>query len=215
MMRKFILKIGNWKLEIGKLNRGMTYVELIVVLSIFAVMSSIALFNYGTFQGKVDIKNLVNDIALKVVEAQKAATFGQLNSHTYITNWKPAYGVYFTLNSNGLADNKSFDYFSDLNNNTSYDDSVCSPSTLGGECLDKINITKGNYVSLLTMYYQDSSHQSINDVSIFFTRPNSGASFRSTSSLSTGISYLEIQVSSPRNYSANVRVYASGRLEIH
>jgi prepilin-type N-terminal cleavage/methylation domain-containing protein len=214
MMEKFF-KIKNRKPKILNWNGGMTYVELIVVLSIFAVMSSIALFNYGTFQGKVDIKNLVNDIALKVVEAQKAATFGQLNSHTYITNWKPAYGVYFTLNSNGLADNKSFDYFSDLNNNNTYDDSVCSVSTLGGECLDKINITKGNYVSLLTVYYQDGSHQSINDASIIFTRPNSGASFKSTSSLSVGISYLEIQVSSPKNYTANVRVYASGRLEIH
>ncbi|KKQ07855.1 MAG: hypothetical protein US18_C0006G0001, partial [Parcubacteria group bacterium GW2011_GWB1_36_5] len=53
-----------------KKNRGMTYVELIVVLSIFAVMSSIVLFNYGEFQAKVDIKNLASDIALKIVEAQ-------------------------------------------------------------------------------------------------------------------------------------------------
>ena len=48
-------------------NRGMTYVELIVVLGIFAVMLSISMFNYKRFQGKVDIKNLANDIALKLV----------------------------------------------------------------------------------------------------------------------------------------------------
>ena len=45
-----------------KKNAGMTYVELIVVLSIFAVLSSVAVFNYSEFQTKVDIKNLANDL---------------------------------------------------------------------------------------------------------------------------------------------------------
>ena len=47
----------------------MTYIELIVVLSIFAVMSSVVIFNYGLFQARIDIKNLASDIALKFVEA--------------------------------------------------------------------------------------------------------------------------------------------------
>ena len=52
-------------------NRGMSYVELIVVLSIFAVLSSVILYNYGEFQAKVDIKNLASDIALQIVQSQK------------------------------------------------------------------------------------------------------------------------------------------------
>ena len=59
-----------------KTNRGMTYVELIVVLSIFAVLSSVAIFNYGSFQDKVDIKNLGSDIALKI---PAGVTFGVLS----------------------------------------------------------------------------------------------------------------------------------------
>jgi prepilin-type N-terminal cleavage/methylation domain-containing protein len=197
-----------------KLNRGMTYVELIVVLSIFAIMSSISIFSYGSFQGKVDVKNLVNDIALKAVQAQKSATFGELNSHSYISGWKPSYGVYFTLNSNSLADNKSFNYFSDLNNNAVYDDTSCTPSNLSTECLEKITITRGNFISLITVYYQNSTNQSLNDVSIIFTRPNSGAIFKSTSSLSSGISYVQLTVSSPKNYISKIRIYSSGRMEI-
>ena len=56
----------------------MTYVELIVVLSIFSVMTSVVLFNYNEFQAKIDIKVLANDIALKIVEAQKSALSGKL-----------------------------------------------------------------------------------------------------------------------------------------
>ena len=48
----------------------MTYVELIVVLAIFAILSSVVMFNYGNFQAKVDIKNLGSDIALKIVRTQ-------------------------------------------------------------------------------------------------------------------------------------------------
>jgi prepilin-type N-terminal cleavage/methylation domain-containing protein len=56
--------------------RGMTYVELIVVLSIFSVISTIVIFNYKEFQAKVDIRNLANDVALKIVQAQKNSTTG-------------------------------------------------------------------------------------------------------------------------------------------
>ena len=75
-----IKEITNWKLKIGNYNRGMTYVELIVVLSIFSIMTSVVLFNYGAFQAKVDIKNLASDIALKIVEAQKSALSGKLST---------------------------------------------------------------------------------------------------------------------------------------
>src|SRR3989344_4815832 len=90
--------------KIIKQNRGMSYVELIVVLSIFSVMTSVVLFNYGSFQAKVDIKNLASDIALKVVEAQKSSLSGKLLPPTHIppnpNTWKPSYGLFFDADSN-------------------------------------------------------------------------------------------------------------------
>jgi prepilin-type N-terminal cleavage/methylation domain-containing protein len=59
-------------------NKGMTYVELIVVLSIAGIIASISLFNYKDFQDRVDMKNLANDIALKIVEAQKSSIAGKI-----------------------------------------------------------------------------------------------------------------------------------------
>src|SRR3989344_2489263 len=95
-------------------NKGMSYVELIVVLSIFSAMSSVVLFNYGEFQAKIDIKNLASDIALKVVEAQKSSLPGKLPplaQQVLIPSpsaWKPSYGLYMDQ----AADDKSFIYFS-------------------------------------------------------------------------------------------------------
>ena len=183
----------------------MTYVELIVVLSIFSVMSSIVLFNYARFQAKVDIKNLANDLALKIVEAQKSALSGKLPAQNPVPNWKPAYGLYF----NTVNDNKSFIYFTDLNNNTLYEDPNCT-----GECLDKINITKGNFISDITVTGQGGC-SSITGLSIVFTRPSSVAKINTNQAGCTSVSYAQITISSPQSVTAIIKIYISGRIQIN
>ncbi len=50
--------------------KGFTFVEFIVIISIFAVMSAIALFNFRGFRSSVGLNNLAYDIALEVKTAQ-------------------------------------------------------------------------------------------------------------------------------------------------
>ena len=75
----------------------MTYVELIVVFSIFSVLSGVSIFNYGAFQDKIDLRNLANDIALEVFKAQKDALSGVLPPFAQQallvspSSWKPSY----------------------------------------------------------------------------------------------------------------------------
>ncbi len=205
-----------------KTNKGMTYVELIVVLGIFATMSSIIFFNYGTFQTKIDIKNLASDIALKIVEAQKSAISGKFPvfprtpTTDPISVWKPSYGVYF----NTQADNKSFVYFTDLNNSNLCDDINFAPCDSGdstGEFLDKINITKGDFtIRLLT---DDPNHDcpSIQELSVVFRRPNSNAVIATVPQLSCIYSYIDIRISSQgtQPVNADIKVYPSGRIQIN
>ena len=141
----------------------MTYVELIVVLSIFSVMTSVVLFNYGEFQAKVDIKNLASDIALKIVEAQKSSLSGKLPplaQQALIVSpstWKPSYGLFI----NQVSDNKSFFYFTDVDQDGDFSDTNCVGT---GECLAKILITKGNSISSLDVFYQgDGTPHNLND----------------------------------------------------
>ena len=188
----------------------MSYVELIVVLSIFSTMSSLIIFNYGEFQDRVEIKNLANDIALKIVDAQKSSIFGKfpsvLQQSQITSSWKPSYGIYI----NPTIDNQSFVYFVDLNNDNLYQDLDCT-----GECIEEISITKGNVISSLDVFYQDLTFQNINDLTLSFVRPDSGAFFRSNSILNSGISYVQITVISPKSVQSFIKLYASGRIQIN
>ncbi len=194
-------------------NRGMTYVELIVVMSIFAVMSSVVIFNYGAFQGRVDVTNLANDIALKVVEAQRTALSGKLPpvaQQALITSpltWKPSYGIYLAMSSK-----QNIFYFSDVNSDKIFED----PSCVGvSECLDKITITRGDSISGLNVFYQgDPAPHALSDVTLVFTRPNSGPSITSSTPLSGIIYYVQINITSPQNLKSSINVYASGRVDI-
>ena len=179
--------------------RGMSYVELIVVLSIFAVLSSVVIFNYGAFQDRVDIKNLASDIALKIVEAQKSSINGVLPfGYSYDpATWKPSYGVSFDISTP-----KQFIYFVDLTN-------------LGDRTsLDTINITKNNSISKIencSIEPCELSAPTINSLSVSFQRPNSGAIF-------TGViiaKYVQITIMSPKGATALIKVYPSGRVQVN
>lgn len=190
-----------------KLDRGMTYVELIVVLSIFSIMTSIAIFNYKGFQSKVDIKNLASDIALKIVEAQKSALSGKLSVQTpTVSPWKPSYGIYVDP-----ASNKSFTYFVDLNNNKVFDGSNCN-----GECLEYVSITKGDYISSIDTYTGTDIQSITNPISISFKRPDTKALFTYSSGVQlTGFDYMQLTVVSPQSNSSVVKIYPSGRIQIN
>ncbi|MFA5840699.1 MAG: type II secretion system protein [Candidatus Paceibacterota bacterium] len=185
-------------------NRGMTYVELIVVLSIFSVLSSVAIFNYSGFQARVDIKNLASDIAIKVVEAQKSALAGVLppSGFNFIPTWKPSYGVYFDITTQS-----QFVYFVDLNNFNGYEPS-------NNETLDTISITKNNTISSLEACYAvPCVPTSLNNLAIYFSRPNSGAVINTTPVVPAP-SYVQITARSPQGAYSLIKLYPSGRVEV-
>ena len=180
-----------------KKNRGMSYVELIVVLSIFSVMTSVVMFNYGDFQAKVDIKNLASDIALKIVEAQKSSLSGKLPTSPP-AGWKPAYGVYFTV-----SPSTSFIYFADLNNDKMYNETS----------LDTISITKNNVIDKIEKCNGSTCSAINNPLALTFQRPDSRANFDGASI--TGSEYVQITIKSPKLNTATIKVYPSGRIQIN
>jgi len=205
-MKKFKLKIFNKKLSPSFWKRGMTYVELIVVLSIFSLISSVVLFNYGFFQSKVDIKNLASDVALQITQAQKDAISGKVDSQAS-ASWKPAYGVQFDT----TADNKRFVYFSDRNSDGTLTGTVCT-----GECISNVAITKGNYISALGVVGSGTCSTSLTKIEITYTRPDSSARITTTpSSSACTISYAQITLTSPKSPTSVIKVYSSGRIQLN
>jgi prepilin-type N-terminal cleavage/methylation domain-containing protein len=186
----------------AKKNKGMTYIELIVVLSIFAVISSVVIFNYGTFQAKIDIKNLASDIALQIVQAQKSALSGlQTTLIPSVFPWKPSYGVYFDSTTP-----KQFIYFADLNNQNGYE---------AGEALSTIAITKNNSISKLEVI--GPSCPVVTNLGITFKRPDSSAMITSNNlAIPCTISYVQITISSLGGKATSIiKLYPSGRVQIN
>ncbi len=202
----------------------MSYVELIVVLSIFSILSSVAIYNYGDFQANVDIRNLASDIALQIVTAQKSSLNGVLPLSGYDASWKPSYGVYF--NSSPLVDtdtipfNKKFIYFVDLgtldtstgkNNQNSLYDGVSSCS---GECQNKITIARGDFIEKIEKCDGNNNcTETTTPLSIIFKRPDSSAIFAGANV--SGSDYIKITIKSPKGNISFIRAYPSGRVQIN
>ncbi len=206
-------KIFNSRFPVCGLQRGMTYAELIVVLSIFATLTSVVLFNYQAFQAKVDIKVLANDIALKIVEAHKNASSGLLPARSLSANWRPSYGIIFSTENPG--DGQKFVYFADLDQLGDYTVTTSCPGSAGStnECLEEITITKGNAVTMLEVL-GSGCPGIVDNLSIVFRRPDSGALISSSPGIFCEVNYVRISVASPEGLGASIRVYPSGRVQI-
>jgi prepilin-type N-terminal cleavage/methylation domain-containing protein len=185
-----------------KYNTGFTLIELVVVLAIFAVLSGVAIFNYGSLQTKVDLTNLANEIALQIVQAQNSASNGLLPNQSHDPSWKPSYGVYFNMSTP-----KQFIYFTDLNSNHLFDGTDCT-----GECLNTYTITKNDYISSITT----DNGSPLNDLTATFVRPNSSAILYSSSNPLSNISYVQITiVDVTGKIFSHIDLYPSGRVQIN
>lgn len=99
--------------------RGLTSIELIVVLAIFGILSGITIFNYSDFSAGVNLQNVAQEVALRVQQAQTEAISGRYPrfadpQQTVYPGWKPSFGVYFSAGAS-----KKFAYFFDQNNENS------------------------------------------------------------------------------------------------
>jgi prepilin-type N-terminal cleavage/methylation domain-containing protein len=193
-------------------NRGMTYVELIVVMSIFSTLAAVVLFSYGDFQDQIDLKNLSNEIGLLLVQAQRSANSGVLPiGKSLPTDWKPSYGIY--LNE---TDNQTIKYFADFTPaEPDEPDKIFDGISCGGvsECVGQpFLITRGNHISSLET--DGSIKTDITDLNIVFTRPSESAVFSSSGGVIPGASFVLITVKSPKGNTATIKVYASGRIEV-
>mgnify|MGYP003797632051 CR=1 FL=1 len=220
----------------------MTYVELIVVLSIFAIMSSVVILNYGNFETKVEIKTLSNDIAQKVVQAQKFAMSGKSvpkKQQEYMIdngiNWTPSYGVYFSQDFP-----KKFVYFADLNNSASnsnfaynFNSVVNANNCSEIECLEVSDINKDYSINSIQMVFpldscsgasgsssgsssdETYTFSNVEELSVTFTRPDSRAVIQSVPVFNCSPSFAVVNLSSANNAKSIIKIYPSGRIQIN
>ncbi|MFA5933810.1 MAG: type II secretion system protein [Candidatus Paceibacterota bacterium] len=216
--------------------RGMTFIELISVISIFAIISGITLFNFSSFGDSITLSNLAQDIALEIKQAQSSATAGE-GFAKFQAGKKPSYGLYFSTETTPTDRTKKFIYFADKDNDGKYGSTGNEASTCEGEtnteCLKSISINNGYSISSIAVNQNQASNPSCppailpkgKDLAIVFTRPNNDAYFTTNQSgyenkkaipLVTGtpICDAEITIKSPKNLTRTIVVYSVGQISI-
>lgn len=203
--------------------KGFTIIELLVVIFIFGVISSLVIFNYGTFKSDVSVENLAQDVALTIRRAQVYAVSTKGADNTTF----PSYGVHFNIpgNTSILGTEKHFILFADLPtypNLGQYDQSsgVCgvvnSSPTNQDECLEIINITTTDTITAICD--DRACFDSISDpsVDIVFTRPNTEAEFcfKLGSSACSNPSNVTIKLKSLKGTERAINVWNTGLISV-
>lgn len=205
---------------------GVTLVELLVVIFIFVVISSITIFSYGKFNSSLSIKNLADDIALSVRRAQGYA----IGVRGFSGSFGEGYGIHLSSNPNtsdlSAGSTKSFILFANLDNDERYDynsSGTCGNPTASNECLEVLNITSPDKI---TEIYVENEGQHIlsnsGGLDIFFRRPNPEPTFCarnnpiSSCDFSTNISLVRIKISTDvdPNIYKTITIFNNGQISV-
>jgi prepilin-type N-terminal cleavage/methylation domain-containing protein len=139
---------------------GITLIEVMVSIAIFAIVTSIVLFNYSTFNANILVTNLAYEIALAVRQAQ---VYGlSVKTETSSTETY-AYGIYVSVD-----DSKNIYLYADKGGVIGFDiDDIDNCGDPDSECQEIFTI-RGD-VSIDSLVVDNSD---VNRLDIIFKRPN-------------------------------------------
>lgn len=185
-----------------KKQSGFTVVELIVVITIFAALTSVVLFRFSDFDENIKLQNLAQQIALQIRRAQTAGSQGEVPPVITPSNWVPTYGVYFDTSAPPL---QTFTYFVDLNSDGDSGYQLYSGTgncTQKEECLAEISIATTQEIEKLCVNLKNDNKSiddcyTVDELHITFTRPSLEAVIK-TEDENLTVNDAEIIISSPK-----------------
>jgi len=197
------------------LNRGLTLIELMVVIGIFMIISGVVLFNYGNFSSSVSLQNLTENIALSIRKAQSFAIGARGIDTGTDRDFTKSYGMHFSVNESPIGtlsgSSRSFLMFSipantpDLNKryiDTSTESSVCST---GNDCVEIFTINTIDKIDAINakIGITDLPTSANSSIDIIFTRPDPRAYLCYRNNLgdacTLNVSSVDIKVSNGRS----------------
>ena len=193
------------------LSAGMTFIELVVVIGIFATIAGVVLFNFSGFSTNISVDNLAQDIALRIKNAQTQAISGSF-APGFIAPKVPAYGVHFDTSTPD-----TFTYFADLDND-GFLTGASACGTAGAECLEEVSISTGDHIAQLCVN-EDSGFPNcgspVSDLTVSFKRPLPESIILSQTLLTrVNISDAEIKLISPKGKEKIITLWSTGQISV-
>lgn len=180
---------------------GFTIIELIITMSVFALLSTVAIANFKNVDNSLVLRNVANQVALVIRKAQISGV-SVMGIGTGASEVFPSYGAYFNT-----ASPTTFILFADRNENKVYDASA-SPA----ELVQRYTLAQGYTIkSLIGNQKTASPGSSANPLSITFTRPNPEATIRGGA---TSYSDAEVVLQSKAGSTKTIVVWRSGQISI-
>jgi prepilin-type N-terminal cleavage/methylation domain-containing protein len=199
------------KLSKIKRDKGMTLVELIVVLGIFVLVTGITIFDYNSFRSNISLQNLADEIALSVRKAQSYAIGVKSAGGSFSDN----FGIHFSKEETGGSENnsssKSFVLFVDIDKDNKY-----NPSDICGvgeeECLEILTIkTEDKITGILR---EGELDENLETIDVIFKRPNPDANFYDNGDY-VGEQSIGIQITNTRSGGVkNIIISNTGQISI-
>lgn len=191
-------------------SRGFTLVELLVVMGIVTIISTVILTRYSQFNNTILLSNLAYDMALSVRQAQ---VFGlSVREQTVGSGaFNTGYGIYFSKDSP-----TSYLLFADVDNNRHYDES-------GDTVIEVFNVRRGYQIVQFCVYQADGTSlctpEAIEALSATFKRPDPDASVEATPdaenpSANQTYSSAVIRVRSLQGEERSVTIASTGQISV-
>ncbi len=188
----------------------MTFIELVVVIGIFATIAGVVLFNFTGFSTNISLDNLAQDIALRIKNAQSEAISGKF-APGFVSPFVPAYGVFFDSTTRGGG--TGFQYFADFDNDGFVTGTICGA---GQECLEQISIQTSDRIVQLCVNEESgfpNCGNAVSDLHITFKRPFPDTIIKS-SNFAGQISDAEIKITSAKGKRMRIIVWPTGQVSV-
>lgn len=218
---------------------GVTLIEMLVVVAIIAVVSSVMMFNYSDFSTNVSVRTLSQEVALSIRKAQTYATSVRSVDGTNIQDSSAyaGYGISFSTNDTAtdpyLPTSKQFVLFVDIPGSDSdtpgtYGSQMATcgtPTSSGNECVEAFGISTADKVVAIcggdATYVSNPSDptapcNSKGSVDISFKRPSPDAkiTYTSASGVSVQSAYAQIILESAKGVRRGITVWNTGQIGV-
>lgn len=200
MIKKFFKKSKR------SLQAGFSLLEMVMVLSIFAILTAVVTYNYGAFNNQMTLTNLAYEIAMQVREKQVYSLGVRSSSNTFDNR----YGIYFKKGET------SFLNFIDSDNNGKCNmladqNTLCTSNCPGGsECQDSKSLPRNMKIEDIKV----SGTSTNNPVFITFKRPDTEAIIINGSGPALTSGQVEIIIVSPDNQRKKIIVKQNGYISV-